>query len=369
MQTAIGVNMTFIALIVLIVIVTMLGYAFARSSTTGRVIIASLASVGLLLVFFVGVTSLRPQPAVITPAPITVQPTTVINEAERANFQSHTTTITKQTSVTFTIIPILLAIIVVSLLGYGIVRAPQMGRIAIVFSIVVVGGIMTFWLYWSKNVSYEMHSQVQSAPSALAAPPAQAVAPSVLPAPPPPKVTVEAEPKSFEPSTTSDKPSEPATEQPASATDPTWLTQSLQRDANGWSIVVTSDLFPSVNECERDLEQKIPQKIQAELQRSNPIIDGSQPWIYPANNFTRERHTKSHTTSQGTWYTVAARVYVTKDLELSQRMIYQEALDSHRVYLLAYIGTGLVTSMAIAYLLLRSKVLTAVVTPAVTSNV
>ncbi len=138
------------------------------------------------------------------------------------------------------------------------------------------------------------------------------------------------------------------------ATKPAWLTQGTQTGNGVSQFPVSSELFATVAECQRDLDSRMPALIAEELrflsgdEESIPLLPGEAKRL-TAETFTEE----VPTASQGNWYKVHRLIKVDEAAWAGIRERFQQAQLHARLVSLGYGFGGLMLVLGVVYLILR----------------
>jgi hypothetical protein len=165
-----------------------------------------------------------------------------------------------------------------------------------------------------------------------------------------------------EPSQPSDKVKEPDPKAAAGATNvastsakPAWLIQGTQTGNGVSQFPVSSELFATVAECQKDLDRRIPALIAEEARylrgepEAVPLLPGEAP------QFVADQFTEEVTTSQGTWYRVHRLVKIDERLWSLLQQRFEQAHMLAKLQTLGLLFGGVMLVLGIAYLLLRRR--------------
>lgn len=145
------------------------------------------------------------------------------------------------------------------------------------------------------------------------------------------------------PGTTAEKPSG----------KPAWLVEGLQTGHGVTQFPVSSELFATVAECQRDLDSRIPQAIADEIQR----VTGESLSLPLTPEEVRllgtETYTEEIPISQGVWYKVHRLVKVDRPAWAAIQARWNQAKQQERLETLGVSFGGLLLVIGVVYLILR----------------
>ena len=135
---------------------------------------------------------------------------------------------------------------------------------------------------------------------------------------------------------------------------PAWLTQGTQTGNGESQFPVSSELFATVAECQRDLDSRMPALVAEELR----FLIGQEfpiPFtLAEVKMLTAETYTEDvPTTSQGNWYKVHRLVKVDNIAWAKIQERFQHALSEGRLRSLGFSFGGLMLVIGVVYLVLR----------------
>jgi hypothetical protein len=158
----------------------------------------------------------------------------------------------------------------------------------------------------------------------------------------------EPETKTFTPDTTTEKQNNEKQIKPA------WLTQGKQQMPNGNPMFpVSSELFATVTECQRDLDRRLPQLIAEEIPFLAaesvvvPLLPGEDKLL------TADSYTEEIPLAQGTWYKVHRFIKVDQAAWQGIYNRFQQAKLVARLETLGLSFGGLLLVIGVVYLVLR----------------
>jgi hypothetical protein len=141
---------------------------------------------------------------------------------------------------------------------------------------------------------------------------------------------------------------------PPKTSKPAWLTQGTQTGNGTSQFPISSELFATVAECQRDLDRRMPALIAEELrfligsESSITLLPGEDKRL-TAETFTEE----VPTTSQGNWYKVHRLVKVDETAWAGLRDRFHQANVHARLSTLGISFGGLMLVLGVVYLILR----------------
>lgn len=140
------------------------------------------------------------------------------------------------------------------------------------------------------------------------------------------------------------------------AAKPAWLTQGTQTGNGVSQFPVSSELFATVAECQRDLDSRMPALIAEELrfligeEFPIPLLPGED------KRLTAETYTEEvPTTSQGNWYKVHRLIKVDEVAWAGIRERFHREKTYARLKSLGQSFGGLMLVIGVVYLVLRRK--------------
>lgn len=155
----------------------------------------------------------------------------------------------------------------------------------------------------------------------------------------------EPEPKAFAPETNAEKPNG----------KPAWLTQGTQTGNGVSQFPISSELFSTVTECQKDLDSRMPALIASEAQF---LVGEEYPiTLFPgeSKSLIADTYTEEVTTSQGTWYKVHRLIKIDQSMWASFRTRFHQAQLQARLETIGLGFGGLMLVLGVVYLFLRRK--------------
>lgn len=134
---------------------------------------------------------------------------------------------------------------------------------------------------------------------------------------------------------------------------PAWLTQGTQTGNGQSQFPVSSELFATAAECQKDLDSRMPGLIANEVR----YLTGEEfPISLAANeaaSLSAETFTEEVSTSQGTWYRIHRLVKIDPTMWTLLRSRFQQARLYARLEMLGLSFGGLMLVLGVVYLVLR----------------
>ncbi len=336
-----GVIMTIIGLVVLVGLVFLI-YSLARSSAGRSVLIFGAIGVGLLA--FLVLFYMR----LAVPTPVVVQD----NPVPFGNLPDPVSDIKIATwnrlSLTLLTPLIGLAVVVGIVLLMNRLARSSGGRTALVVGAIglVLLTMFSVAFWWSKDVTDKSGPVVVKSGSLTRNPSSSIDLIYEIGDKPPAKsaTTIEPETTTFTPPATDNQPK----------AKPAWLTQGTQTGNGVSQFPISSELFSTVAESQRDLDSRMSPLIAAEVRY---IIGEEYPIsLLPgeAQRLVAETYTEEFPiTSNGTWYKIHRLVKIDQTTWAMFRMRFQEANLRARLETLALSFGGLLLVIGVVYLVLR----------------
>jgi hypothetical protein len=137
---------------------------------------------------------------------------------------------------------------------------------------------------------------------------------------------------------------------------PAWLAQGLQTGNGVTQFVVTSELFQTVGECQRDLNERMSPMIADEVRtlRGEDGMISLEP--HEAQRLIVETYTEEFPiTSNGTWYKVHRLIKIDEPTWAIFRMRFQQAQLHARLVSLGLALGGVMLILGVVYLFLRRQ--------------
>jgi hypothetical protein len=138
------------------------------------------------------------------------------------------------------------------------------------------------------------------------------------------------------------------------ANKPAWVTQGVQTGNGVSEFVVSSELFATVAECQRELDRHLPAIIAEQLRTligeeySISLLPGED------KRLTAETYVEEvPTTSQGNWYKVHRLIKVDKTAWSGMLERFQQAKLQARLSTFAMSFGGMMLVIGVIYLILR----------------
>ena len=138
-------------------------------------------------------------------------------------------------------------------------------------------------------------------------------------------------------------------------TKPAWLMQGTQTGNGVSQFPVSSELFATVAECQKDLDSRAPRLIASEVRY---LVGEEYPIsLLPGEEqkLTADTFTEEVSTSQGTWYKIHRLIKIDQTTWAMFRTRFQQAQLNARLETLGISFGGLMLALSTGYLILRRQ--------------